>query len=163
VSSGPLPDADGALAELSRRHLRVLAALGVRVVAVGFFAALLCVQAPWFGRHRGALDALSGVLVLWPLFTDLGRLYAWRIALGRTYAKAGQWAEAERMLAPLTGLRARLFDATGEGTYYLAVARRALGRDGDADALFQQLAGSTGGAWGERARAALAEEKERLS
>jgi len=163
ASPDPLPDADAALAELSRRHLRILAALGVRVVAVGFLVALLCVQVPWLGRHRGLLDALSGVLVLWPLFTDLGRLYAWRIALGRTYANAGRWAEVERALAPLLGLRARLFDATGEGTYYLAVARRALGRDHDADTLFRQLAGSISGAWGERARAALAEEKERLS
>jgi hypothetical protein len=161
ASPGSVPDA--ALAELSRRHLRALAALGVRVVAVGFLAALLCVQVSWLGRHRGVLDALSGVLVLWPFFTDLGRLYAWRIALGRTYANAGRWAEAERALAPLTGLRGRLFDATGEGTYFLAVARRALGQDGAADALFQQLAGSVGGPWGERARAALTEKKERSS
>jgi hypothetical protein len=154
-----LPDAEIALTELSSRHLRALASLGVRLIAVGFLAALLCAQSPWLAQHRSLVDGLSGVLVLWPFFTALGRLYAWRIALGRTYAKAERWADVERTLRPLTGLRARLFDATGEGTYWLALARRAQGRNEEAARLLKSLAGA-GGRWAEQARVALSERQE---
>jgi hypothetical protein len=153
-----LPDVDAALAELARRHQRAIASLVVRVIAVGFLAALLCAQIPWLARHRSLVDALSGTLVLWPFFTALGHLYSWRIALGRAYAGAERWEDTERTLRPLTGLRARLFDAAGEGTYWLALAYRALGREVDSVRLLEALA-STNGGWAERARGALHERK----
>jgi hypothetical protein len=156
-----VPDVDTALAELSRRHLRAVASLAVRLIAVGFLAAILCAQIPWLARHRSVVDALSGVLVLWPFFTALGRLYSWRIALGRTYAKVGHWADAERTLTPVRGVRARLFDATGEGTYWLALACRARGQGGEATRLLEGLA-QAGGGWAEQARIALNERDTAL-
>jgi hypothetical protein len=147
-----LPDVETALTELTRRQIRVVVALVVRVIAVALLTAILARQIPALRQVKPLVDALSGVLVLWPFFTAYGRLQAWRIALGRSYAKAQRWADAERTLTPLAGLRGSLYDATGEGRYWLAVARRGLGRTEEARRLFAFLATLPGGEWAERAR-----------
>jgi hypothetical protein len=147
-----LPDVDSALMELTRRQIRVGVALVVRIVAVALVTTVLAHQIPAMARMKPLVDALSGVLVLWPFFTAYGKLQAWRIALGRSYAKAERWADAERTLLPLDGLRGSVYDATGEGRYWLAVARRGLGRKEEARRLFIYLATLPGGEWAERAR-----------
>lgn len=149
-----LPDVDTALIELTRRQIRVGVALVVRIIAVALLTTILAHQVPAMARMKPLVDALSGVLVLWPFFTAYGRLQAWRIALGRSYAKAERWADTERTLLPLDGLRGSLYDATGEGRYWLATARRGLGRTEEAQRLFTCLAALSGGEWAERARQA---------
>lgn len=136
-----LPDADEALRRLAAGHGRALGSLVVRLISCAFLIALLTVQVP---ALRGALplvNAAGVALVAWPFFTSTGRLYGWRIALGRRYADAGRWEEAARTLAPLgMGVRAALFDAAGEGRYLLALAWRSLGRGDDARRLWGELA-----------------------
>lgn len=151
------PRIDEALAGLSRRTGWVIGSLVVRIVAVAALNTILAHQIPWLGRNRALLDALGGVLVLWPFFTALGRVYSWRIALGRTYAGEQRWEDADRTLSPFLHPRTRLFfDAAGEGIYWLAISRSALGRAEESRRLLQSLAGERRGVWSERARESLA-------
>jgi hypothetical protein len=147
-----LPDVDTALTELTRRQIRIGVSLVVRIIAVAVLTAILSREIPAIAENKGIVDALSGVLVLWPFFTAFGKLQAWRIALGRSYARAERWTDAARTLASLHGLRVSLYDATGEGRYWLAVAWRGQGRGEDACRLFAALAALPGGEWAERAR-----------
>ncbi|HVK06532.1 MAG TPA: hypothetical protein VM490_23885 [Armatimonadaceae bacterium] len=154
------PPVEAALAELGRRHARALAWLGVRVVALGFLLAVLSLQWAALGRYRFALDALSGVLVLAPYFTAVGRLFAWRIALGRAYLREERGEDAVRTLAVFEGLRARVFDATGEGRFLLGTALRKRGKYDEARRVFADVRRFGGGEWQERA-AAESEVEER--
>lgn len=151
-----LPEAESALPELARRHARAVVALLLRAVSLAFLTAVLTIVAPAVRPYRPLLDAASGVLALWPFFTSLGRLYAWRITLGRAYARAGRWADAVRTLGPLQGARARLFDAPGQGRYYLGAALLGEGRGDEADRLFGVLAAEAPEPW--RTHAAAAKE-----
>jgi hypothetical protein len=136
-----LPDVDEALRKLGRGHVRAAVSLGVRLLSVAFLIALLSVQLPAVRRALPLVNALGIALIAWPFFTSIGRLYSWRIALGRRYAEAARWVDAERVLAPLGGgVGAPLFDATGEGRYHLALARHGLGREADARTLWSELA-----------------------
>ena len=153
TSAPPLGEA---LAGLSRRTGWAIGSLVVRIVAVATLNTILAHQLPWLAQNRAVLDALGGVLVLWPFFTALGRGYAWRIALGRTYAKEQRWSDAEQTLSPFLHPRTRLFfDAKGEGIYWLAMARQALGAGDDARRLLQRLADERRGDWSDRAREQL--------
>jgi hypothetical protein len=109
-----LPDVDTALALLRRRHLLLVGALLARLICAAILSALL---APRLSSLRGLLDVFLIVLIVWPLYTGLGRLYSWRIALGRAYLGQDLVGDAARILAPLAAhpRRALLFDASGEG------------------------------------------------
>lgn len=151
------PPTDEALTALLRRTVRAWAWLLVRVVTLALLLAILSVQSPWVRQNRALMDALSGILALWPFFTAMGRIYSWRIALGRSYVREERWADAERTLSPLPGYRARLFDATGEGTYWLAVAHREQGKTEEARRLFRMVTErQPGGEWSQKAQEALA-------
>lgn len=150
-----LPDPATALPELSRRYVRQWVSLLVRIVALGVLTAILARQSPWLEQNRVLLDSLSGVLALWPFFTGMGKLYAWRIALGRRYAEAGRFADAAQALAPVGGIQGRLFDATGEGRYWLAVALHGIGKEAEAKELLSWVAALPGGEWAKRAREPL--------
>lgn len=123
--SDTLPELPDALRELWRRQIRAIVWLVVRIVAVAAISASLVISTPWLRTNRWILDAISGVLVLWPLWGTVGRNWAWRIALGRAYYNAGRHADAEAVLKPLSGLQGALFDATGEGQKTLDAAREA--------------------------------------
>jgi hypothetical protein len=154
ASSGvAAPPVDEALTALLRRSVRAWVWLAVRVVALALLTSVLAMQLPWVRQNKGLVDALSGVLVLWPFFTATGRNWAWRIALGRAYAREGRWAEAERALSPLALPSRQIFDATGEGAYWLAVALREQGQGDPARRLFEQTARGRRGEWADRAAA----------
>lgn len=151
------PPVEEALRALLRRDVRAVVSLLVGVVAVAILVSLLFAQSAALRQSRAVVEAAAGVLVLWPFFTAVGKNYAWRIALGRAYAHEERWADAARALAPLgRRARAQLFDATGEGTFWLACARRALGQNTEAARLFRLVARHRAGPWRERARAELA-------
>ncbi|GAB4454603.1 MAG: hypothetical protein OHK0029_09390 [Armatimonadaceae bacterium] len=149
-----LPDIATAQTEFTRRHIRLWIALLLRVVGLGILTAILTAQVPFLAQNRPLLDAISGVLALAPLFTGLGRLHGWRIALGRRYAEAQRWHDALTILEPLRGITGRLFDANGEGRYWLAEAYHATGRASDAEALRTTVANLGSGEWAEKAKAA---------
>lgn len=154
VASGP--PLREALAGLSRRTGWAIGSLVVRIVAVAALNTILAHQIPWLAQNRPLLDAGGGVLVLWPFFTALGRGYAWRIALGRTYAREQRWSDTNQALAPFLHPRTRLFfDATGEGIYWLATACLALGETQKGRQLLQRLAGERRGVWSDQARETL--------
>ncbi|MES2462349.1 MAG: hypothetical protein V4671_17330 [Armatimonadota bacterium] len=147
------PPLKEALAGLSRQTGWAIGSLVVRIVAVAALGTILAHQIPWLRQNRVVLDVVGGALVLWPFFTALGRAYAWRIALGRTYAREERWTDAELTLTPFRHPRTRLiFDATGEGIYWLAISRSEMGNKDDAHHLLKRLAGEGRGAWSERAR-----------
>ena len=147
------PPLKEALGGLSRRTGWAVGSMVVRIVAVAALNTILSHQIPSLAAHRVLLDARGGVLVLWPFFTALGRCYAWRIALGRTYAKEQRWDDARQTLSPFLHPRTRLFfDATGEGIYWLAMTRFALGSEEDAQRLLRRLADERRGVWSDRAR-----------
>jgi hypothetical protein len=125
----------------------------VRLVAVAILTSLLEARIPALQGRALLLDAVGAVLVLWPFYTALGRIFAWRIALGRAYARERRWAEAERTLRPLARVRYQVFDATGEGAYWLGVALRGLGRNQEAGHLFRSVARQRRGTWQEKAAA----------
>ena len=147
-----LPEPATALPELSRRYVRLWVSLLVRIVALGILTAILVRQSLWLEQNRILLDSLSGVLALWPFFTGMGKLYAWRIALGRKYAEAERWADAAPTLAPVGGIQGRLFDVTGEGRYWLARALHGIGKEAEAKELLSWVAALPGGEWAKRAR-----------
>jgi hypothetical protein len=147
------PPIDAALTELVRRSVRAGVWLVLRLVCAGFLLALVARQSPALAKAGAWLQPLAGLLVTLPFFTALGKNYAWRIALGRAYVAERRWSDAEKTLGVLTGARAALFDAAGEGRYHLAVARGALGRADDASRLFAEVAAQGAAAWREKARA----------
>jgi len=157
-----LPDPDRALRALAGRQALAVVFLLVRLFSLALLATLLVVQAPGLRPYRPLLDAVSILLALWPFLTAYGRSVGWRIALGRAYAGAGRWADAERTLAPLAGWRARPFDAAGEGLFWLAMALRARGSGSEARTLMGRVAAPGGGSpeWQERARAELGADGE---
>jgi hypothetical protein len=123
-SSPALPELSAALRELLRRQVRAVVWLVVRIVALSALSASLVMASPWLRTNRWLLDMLGGVLVLWPLWGSVGRNWAWRIALGKSYLAAGRFADAMAVLRPLDGLQGMLFDATGEGRAALIAARK---------------------------------------
>ena len=122
---GTLPDVDAALTELARRQARAAVSLILRLVGVGILIAVLVTQIPALARNRWLLDATGFGLILWPFFTEQGKLFAWRIALGRGYVRAKRWQDAERTLAPLAHRYGQFFDAGGAGRQALAEAQTA--------------------------------------
>lgn len=150
-----LPEPETALPELSRRYIRLWISLLVRIVALGILTAILVRQSSWLENNRVLLDSLSGVLALWPFFTGMGKLYAWRIVLGRKYAEAERWTDAAQTLAPVGGIQGRLFDVTGEGRYWLAIALHGTGKAQEAKELLSWVAALPGGEWAKRAKEPL--------
>jgi hypothetical protein len=122
------------------REARAFAWMLVRLVCVAFLITMLTRTAPGIRPFRVLLDAVGGVLILAPLFTGLGRTFAWRIALGKAYVEQRRFEDAEQLLAVFSGLRAKLFDANGEARHYRAVALRALNRSSEAEAIFRDVA-----------------------
>jgi len=144
---------------LDRRQGRAVASLIFRIVALPVLVTLLCRSAPALSALRPLLEAASVAAALFPFFATWGRLTAARIALGRARAEKADWPGAERLLTPIgRRLGARLFDATGEGRYHLALALGGLGREGSAHRLYEQLAAEIGerSEWGRRSAAAVA-------
>lgn len=135
-----LPDVATARRELMAREARAFGWMLIRLVCVAFLITMLTRAAPGMQPLRILLDAVGGVLILAPLFTSLGRTFAWRIALGKAYVGANRFGDAEAVLAVLSGLRATLFDANGEGRYYRAMALRLIGRAREAETLFRNVA-----------------------
>ncbi len=123
-SPAALPELPDALRELLRRQVRAVVWLVVRIVALSALSASLVMASPWLRNNRWTLDMASGVLVLWPLWGSIGRNWAWRIALGKSYLVAGRHADATAVLQPLDGLQGMLFDATGAGRVALSAARK---------------------------------------
>lgn len=155
----PAPPVDEALSALFRRSVRAVVALLVRLVAVGLLTALLDTQLPALRRNRPLVDAVAGMLVLYPFFTALGRNAAWRIALGRAYVREERWAEAERTLHPFRLRTHQVFDAAGEGLYWLARAQSGLGRADEAARLYGLVARHGRGEWQARAAAEIAAKR----
>ena len=124
--STTLPELSDAQKTLFRRQVRAVAMLLVRIVLIALLTATLTLSVPWLRTNRAILDMGGGVLALWPLWSAVGRNWAWRIALGRAYASADRFADAESLLRPLDGLQGSLFDATGAGREALSEARRRL-------------------------------------
>lgn len=150
-----LPALETARRELMAREARAFAWMLVRLVCVAFLITMVARSAPGIRPFRVILDAVAGVLILAPLFTGLGRTFAWRIALGRAYVEAERFDDAEKLLAVFSGLRAKLFDANAEGRYHRAVALRGLNRSSDAHALFQDVAEQGREPWRGQAAAEL--------
>ena len=116
-------DLSAARTALFRRQVRALVWLCVRIVLIAMLTATLTINVPWLRERRWLLDMGGGVLALWPLWSDLGKNWAWRIKLGAALLEAGRFADAEDLLRPLDGIQGALFDANGEGKRLLAAAR----------------------------------------
>lgn len=157
VGKDNLPEVGEALKRLDVGHRRAVASLIARLVSVAFLIAILSIQLPAVRNALPIANALGIALIAWPFFTTTGRLYGWRISLGRQYAEAQCWADAEKALLPLTGVRSALFDAVGEGRYHLALAWRALGKTDDARRLLSEVSAQYARTeWGIRAAETLA-------
>ena len=157
VSAAPaLPAFETAARELARREARAFAWMLVRLVCTAVLIALFLRAAPALSPFRPLFDAGAGVLVLAPLFTSLGRVFAWRIALAQSYLSATRFADADTALRPLSGIRATLFDARGEGRYCRAHALLGLNRADDALLLLREVSERGRAPWDEKARAELA-------
>ncbi|MBC8142609.1 MAG: hypothetical protein H7Y38_14350 [Armatimonadetes bacterium] len=150
-----LPTLDAAKRELLKREARAFAWMLLRLVSVALLITLLLRAAPALASFRVVLDAIGGVLILAPLFTALGQTFAWRIQIGKAFADAKRFADADALLLPLSGLRATLFDARGEGRFYRAIALHGLHRDADAETLFRDVAATGRDPWHEKAQAEL--------
>jgi hypothetical protein len=124
-----LPDIATAQTEFMRREVRLWIALLLRVVGLGILTARLTTQVPFFTQNRPVLDALSGILALFPFITGWGKLHSWRIALGKRYVEAKRWTEAVTVLSPLQGVQGRFFDAVGEGRALWEVANKELANE----------------------------------
>ena len=136
---------------LTNRQARIWIRFGVRVVVVAILSALLVQRVPFLAANRAIVDALSGIVVLWPLWTQLGRVYAERIVRGRERCEAKQWDAAQKLLAPFAAPPvSRLFDTSGEGTYLLACALNAQGDWKKAAALHAQNVRLT--PWGKKSQ-----------
>ena len=139
---------------LANRQARIWIRFGVRVVIVAMVSAFVTQRVAFLAANRSVIDAISGVVVLWPLWTQLGQLYMARIDEGRRQSEQNQWAAAQRILAPFAAPPvSRLFDTSGEGTYFLACALEQLGETEKARALHAQNARPTD--WGKKSVAAL--------
>ncbi len=149
------PPLSEASASLARRTGAVYMSLLIRAVAVGVLWAILAARLPFLARNQAVLDAIGAVLVVAPFFTAMGKLYAWRIALGRAYLRENRASDAASALAPFDTLRARLFDATGEGAFHLVLARRGVSSDDNATHLLTRVASRGQTPWCEQAGALL--------
>lgn len=145
--------------ELMIREARAFAWMLLRLVCVAFLTTVLMRSAPFLRPFRPIFDLLGGILILVPLITGLGRVFAWRIALGKAYVENRRFADADAVLAVLSGLRAMLFDAGGEGRFHRATALRALARPTEADGLLREITERGREPWLSGAKAEL----ERLS
>lgn len=142
---------------LTNQQVRVWVRFGVRVVVVAILSALLVQRVPFFAANQAILDSLSGILVLWPLWTQLGRLYHSRVQRGKQFQEAEQWGDAQKILAPFAAPPvSRLFDTTGEGTYRLACVLAKMGEEKEARALHTQNVRPT--EWGQKSAALLKEQ-----
>ena len=150
-----LPSVETAARELMAWEARAFAWMLVRLVCVAFLITMLTRSAPGLQPFRVLFDAVGGVLILAPLFTSLGRTFAWRIALGKAYVDAHRFDDAVAVLAVLSGLRAKLFDANGEGRLYRAVALRSSSRRAEAEPLFREVAAQGREPWRAKAGAEL--------
>ena len=149
------PPLDEALAALARRSRRAGVSLVARLVAVAVLCTLMERAIPALRRGQIAVEFVAVGLVLWPFFTALGRNFAWRIALGRSYARDGRWPEAEQTLRPFAKPFGQMFDATGEGAYWLAHSLQAGGNPDAALLLLGEIARHRRGTWRDRAISAL--------
>ena len=150
-----LPTLAVAKRELMAREARAFAWMLLRLVCVAFLLTFLVRAAPGLAPFRVVGDAVGGVLILAPLFTSLGQTFAWRIRLGKAYCDAARFADAETVLSPLSGLRATLFDARGEGRFHRAVALAALNHFADAEPIYRDVAATGRDPWREKANAEL--------
>jgi hypothetical protein len=150
--SGDLPKIETALQALRLRDVRAWIDLVVRVLILAFVRTILITQYPATRAFSFLFDALGFVLLLWPFYIHLAKNMRWRIALGKSYSNNRRWEEASRTLAPLISERSSLLDATGEGTYLLAVALEKQGKTDDAMRLYKRLQ-HLSSTWGEQARA----------
>lgn len=123
--SAALPERDAAMRILFRRQVRALVLLLLRIVLLAMLFTFLKIQMPWLRPAQPLLDAVMGVLALWPFWTAVGRNWQWRIKLGRAYLDAGRADDAVAVLSALDGVQGRLFDAEKEGAAVLARAREA--------------------------------------
>ncbi len=155
-SPNNLPTRDAAKRELLKREARAFSWMLLRLVSVALLITLLLRAAPALAPFRVVLDAIGGVLILAPLFTALGQAFAWRIKIGQAFADAKRFADADALLSPLSGLRATLFDAWGEGRYARATALRGLRRDDEAETLLRDVAATGRDPWNAKAQAELA-------
>ena len=146
-----LPPLDAAKRELMAREARAFAWMLLRLVCVAFLTTLIVRSVPALAPFRVLLDAGGGVLILAPLFTSLGQTFAWRIRLGKDYADAHRFADADAVLCVLSGLRATLFDARGAGRFHRATALRGMNRHGDAALLLRDVAATGRDPWREKA------------
>jgi hypothetical protein len=146
-----LPEIETALRALRRRDIRAWVDLLVRLLLLALLRTFLVMRYPALRPWGILLDAMVFLLLLWPLFLQLARNMRWRIALGRHYVEARRWDEARRTLAPLSQERSALLDATGEGTFALALSLENLGEEDAATRLYRRLT-SLSSPWGEQAR-----------
>jgi len=121
-----LVEPEFAMRQLARRQWGAIGMLFLRVVLLSVLSTALRIQIPALRSVQPLVDAVSGMLALWPFWTAVGRNWQWRIALGRAYADAGRPADAVRVLAALDGVQGKLFDAQGTGAAVLARSREAL-------------------------------------
>lgn len=152
------PPVEAALSGLVGRTVRAVVFVFVRLVGLALLVSVLAARSPWIEAHRAYFDAGAALLVVLPFFTALGRIFGWRIALGRAYVREGRWAEAERALAPFARRRWTYhpFDAAGEGAYWLAVARQQSGQGEPACRLFDLVARHGSALWRTQAQQAAA-------
>ncbi len=122
----PLIEPEPAMAILAKRQRAAVAMLLFRVVLLSVLTTSLRMRIPESKSIQPMMDAVAGVLALWPFWTAVGRNWAWRIALGRSYVEAGRNADAVRVLSALDGVQGRLFDVQGEGGAVLRAAREGL-------------------------------------
>jgi hypothetical protein len=142
--------------ELGRRYLRAVVSLMIRTVAVALLKAIFLDQIPGLRPFRNVLDMVAGVVVLWPFFVAVERVYSQRIVLGRRYLEAKQFESAATILAPVEGWRARFFNRNGEGSYWRAHSLIALNQTPAAERLLN-VAVHAGGEWGQKAEATLSD------
>ena len=130
--------------------------LFVRLVGVALLVSVWEAAAPpGFARLRLFVDGVGALLVVLPFFTAYGRIFAWRIALGRAYVTEKRWPDAARALAALDRKGYHPFDATSEGAYWLALTCGALGKNDDARRLLELVARQGNVEWKSKADAAL--------
>ena len=139
---------------LANQNARIWIRFFVRVTVIAIASALLVQNVPIVAANRSVLDALGGVIALWPLWTQLGQNYAERTRRGRLCFDQNNAPDAQILLAPFASPRvSRLFDVTGEGTYFLASALHATGDITRAEGLHRQ--NSRPSVWGEKSQAFL--------
>ncbi len=126
MNSDQLPEPSAAMETLARRQRMAVGMLVFRILLLSLLSGILRVQMPWLRSVEAGMDAMAGVLALWPFWTAVGRNWQWRIALGSAYVNAGRFPEAVAVLGALDGIQGKLFDARGDGAKALSTARKAL-------------------------------------